>query len=145
VATRRGRVPAPAETLRPPAHTSIDVLVVDDSDLTRASMVRALKRAGLSVAALASAIGVTRAVLRNTPPVILIDLDMPAMRGDRLIGALRQRADLHHVKLVLMSGHEAASLRTIARENGADAVAAKAEGWPAIVRTVEALLDPRNR
>jgi hypothetical protein len=51
----------------PIAPAGVDVFVIDDSNLLRLTLVRALRRAGLSVVDLSSPIGATRAIVRHQP------------------------------------------------------------------------------
>jgi CheY-like chemotaxis protein len=76
---------------------------------------------------------------------VLIDLDMPAMRGDRLVQVLRGRHRFTEAKLILMSGHDEDELLGIAADVGADAVVAKADGARAIVAAVIRFLGAPTR
>jgi PleD family two-component response regulator len=125
------------------APAGIDVLVIDDSELMRASLTRALSEAGLSAVGLASPVGATRTILRESVRVVLIDLDMPSMTGDKLISLLRQNKRLHRLKLILMSGEHADVLDKLAGEVGADAAIAKVEGPEAICRLIARMLGHR--
>jgi CheY-like chemotaxis protein len=122
-----------------------DVLVIDDSDLIRASVQRLLSRVGVSVAGLASGVGCSRTLSRGRVRVVLVDLDMPVMTGDQVISELRQNELLGHVKLVLMSGHDDRALHEIAASVGADAAIAKSEGPDALVAVVERMLAAADR
>jgi CheY-like chemotaxis protein len=79
------------------------VLVVDDDELAVAAMSYVLSEAGCSVTRLATPIGVTQVVLAQDVDVVILDLQMPALRGDRLAAMLRGNRKLKHVPVVLVS------------------------------------------
>jgi PleD family two-component response regulator len=102
------------------------VLVIDDSDVARAEMIRVLEQAGFRVMGLASPIGATRAILENGVRVVVIDIMMPGMRGDRLAALFRGNPRLRDLGVVLVSGASAAELLSLSVESGANAVVSKA-------------------
>lgn len=123
-----------------PPDTLADVLVVDDNALNRASILRLLRKAGISAIASASAIGATRMALRGQVSVVVADLNMPAMRGSSLLQVFRRNPRLCHVGMVLLSGVNAQELVTAASEVGADAAIAKLDMATTLVPTVNKLL-----
>jgi CheY-like chemotaxis protein len=123
-----------------PQKDTIDVLVIDDSDIARLSMVRALRAAGLSVADLPSPIGATRECVRQGIRLVVLDINMPGLRGDKLAMLFRNSERLRDLKLVIVSGTSLEELNTIAKDVKADGVVPKAEGNEALVSTVKRLL-----
>lgn len=122
-----------------------DVLVIDDSDIARATMVRSLTQAGLEVLDLPSPIGATRSIVRHHVQLVVIDINMPSMRGDKLAALFRNNDRLRELKLVLVSGTEPERLAQLAEEVGADGVVSKAAGAEALVRMVRQLIEVRRR
>ncbi len=122
-----------------------DVLVIDDSDIARATMVRSLTQAGLEVLDLPSPIGATRSIVRHHVQLVVIDINMPSMRGDKLAALFRNNDRLRELKLVLVSGTEPERLAQLAQEVGADGVVSKAAGADALVRMVRQLIEVRRR
>jgi CheY-like chemotaxis protein len=122
-----------------------DVLVIDDNELNRSTIVRMLRRAGLTVISTDTAIGATRLVLRHQVNVVVADLNMPAMPGSALLPVFRRNPRLEHVAVVLLSGVSARELVTAAREVGADAAIAKLEMAQKLVPTVTRLLKRAQR
>ena len=133
----------PGLTSRPPA-AGIDVLVIDDSELMRRAIVRVLQQAGLSVVALSDPSEAARFVQRRAVRLVLVDLEMPGVRGDRLMTVLRQQSHSASLRIVLMSGEDAGMLHSIATATGADASLPKSEGASGIRRVVERFLLPRR-
>jgi PleD family two-component response regulator len=109
----------------PPPSGNPTVLVIDDSDIARAEMIRILTDAGLRAVGLSSPIGATRAILENAVNVVVIDVMMPSMRGDRLAALFRGNPRFKGLGVVLVSGEDEGELFRLAAEVGADAVVAK--------------------
>lgn len=109
----------------PAAHGTDVVLVIDDSDIARAEMMRVLEQSGFKVMGLASPIGATRTILENNVRAVVIDIMMPGMRGDRLAALFRGNPRLRDLGVVLVSGASAAELLSLSVESGANAVVSK--------------------
>lgn len=116
------------------------VLVIDDHEISRNSVLRLLRSAGLSVVGASSAIGATRLALRRGIQVAVIDLNMPAMRGSSLVQVIRKSPRLAHVGIVLLSGASDTELVTAAGEVGADAAVSKLHMKDTLVPSVQKLL-----
>jgi PleD family two-component response regulator len=101
------------------------VLVIDDSDVARAEMMRVLQLAGFSATGLASPIGATRTILELGVQCVVIDILMPGMRGDRLAALFRGNHRLRDLGVVLVSGASKAELLSLSVESGANAVVSK--------------------
>src|SRR5258705_7598131 len=101
------------------------VLVIDDSERAREKMARVLRQAGMQVVTLASPIGATRAILQNEVDVVVIDLQMPGIRGDRLAALFRGNPRLKRLGVVMVSGESEAELARLAAEVGATEVVSK--------------------
>jgi CheY-like chemotaxis protein len=101
------------------------VLVIDDSEIARASMMAVLADAGMKVVELASPIGATRAILHNNVSVVVVDVLMPGMRGDRLALLFRGNPRFKKLGVVLVSGESEAELDRLVAETGADAAVSK--------------------
>jgi CheY-like chemotaxis protein len=82
---------------------NLRVLVVDDDELALATISHVLTAAGCTVFPLATAIGVTQFVLSHDIDVVILDLQMPALRGDRLASMLRGNKRLKDVPVVIVS------------------------------------------
>lgn len=117
-----------------------DVLVIDDSDIARTKMARALTEAGYRVLDLPSPIGATRGVVRHGVRLAIVDVHMPAMSGDKLAALFRNNPRLTDVKVVLVSGLDLDALGDIADDVEADAVVSKRDGEGALVAAVRRLI-----
>jgi CheY-like chemotaxis protein len=120
------------------------VLVVDDSAIARTLMVNVLAEAGLKVQELESPIGATRAILSHDVSVVVVDLMMPGLRGDRLAKLFRENPRFKRVGLVLVSGESEQELERLVAEAGADAAVSKSNLQfllPAVIRARRARMN----
>ena len=101
------------------------ILVVDDDTDQLDLVKRLLTRAGYVVAAVDSPFGATNEARRFKPDVVLLDVDMPAIRGDKLVRLLRANAAVAGMLIVLFSSTDQDTLRSLASEAGADAWVSK--------------------
>jgi CheY-like chemotaxis protein len=101
------------------------ILVIDDSPTARAKMVGVLKAAGFATLALPTAIGATRLLMRSKVHVVVADITMPGLSGDRLVGVLRRSPRLKDLAIVIVSGTHRDELDRIAREGEVDATLSK--------------------
>jgi CheY-like chemotaxis protein len=122
-----------------------EVLVIDDSDLNRNSVVRLLRSAGIAVIGTDSAIGATRLVLRSGVSVVVTDLNMPAMQGSSLLSVFRRNPRLADIAVVLLSGVPADELVAAASAVGADAAISKLEMSTTLLPVVQRLLRRAQR
>ncbi len=118
-----------------------DVLVIDDSDIARSAMCRALAQAGFKVIDLPSPIGATSAILRSSVKVVVIDINMPSMRGDKLAALFRKSDRFASLRIVLASGDDADLLARLAKAVKANAVVTKSAGNDELVRVVRQLME----
>jgi len=103
------------------------VLVIDDDEQYLKLTSRILRGAGYDVVARSEGIGTSAAVSAERPDLVLIDLSMPGLDGDRL-AVLIQRSMARPPLLVLYSGMSAAVLEKRAAACGA--IAAIPKGLP---------------
>ena len=97
------------------------VLVMDD-DLDNLNLIESLLRSsGLDVVAASEWSEVSRALFRGESRLdgALIDVMMPALRGDRLVGILRRYLPVG-APILLYSALPQEQLEVLARESGAD-------------------------
>jgi len=100
------------------APESMKVLVVDDDPEQLEMMERQLRSFGVEVRTWNTGIGVTNAVREFGPDVVLLDVNIPALSGDRLVKLLRRSQTSS--RLVLFSSNDQDSLRRLAADVGAD-------------------------
>jgi CheY-like chemotaxis protein len=116
------------------------VLVIDDSGIARAKMAELLKASGFTVVQLPSPIGATRLILNRQVSVVVVDVLMPGMRGDRLASLFRGNPRFADLGVVLVSGEAGVELERLLPETGADATLSKTslhELVPTVLRVQE--------
>ena len=121
------------------------VLVVDDDEQYLKLTARTLRMAGYDVVARSNVIGTSAAVVSERPDMVLIDVDMPGLDGDRL-ALLIQRSVTKTPLLVLYSGMNPKILHERALACGAYASISK--GLPpeqflaSVARVLEGVAEP---
>ncbi|MBI3185380.1 MAG: chemotaxis-specific protein-glutamate methyltransferase CheB [Myxococcales bacterium] len=116
------------------------VLVVDDSPVVLEAARGVLEEAGFQVTTLENPLEVARAVRRERPDLVLIDLCMPALGGDRVASIIRQHGLSGETLLLLYSDRPSEELEAKARECGADGFIEKGAGGAALLARVRELL-----
>jgi DNA-binding NarL/FixJ family response regulator len=76
--------------------------------------------------------------------VVLLDVTMPGLDGDKLLPSLRASAKLQNTRFVLYSSKPVAELEKLARRCGADGYIPKTKDWTAFVAAVRRFLDSRT-
>lgn len=109
------------------ASGSLRVLVIDDDDIAREVIVDVLRRQGHEVSSLPSPIGATKHILGGNVQVVVIDVMMPSMRGDKLAALLSKNPKLKDLGVVLVTGVPTEQLDALADEVNAAAVVEKNE------------------
>ena len=101
----------------------LNVMVVDDSPVVLEHVRHALERAGHTVITRESALGTASQVIKARPDVVMLDVSMPAIDGDRLVTVVRDvKKD---IILILHSSLPAARLQQISEASGAHGYIAK--------------------
>jgi len=98
----------------------LHVVIVDDDPEQLKMFERLLTLEGFEVTTSEGALGVSNLVRQYNPDIVLLDVNIPALTGDRLLKVARQHAPA--AKWVLVSACDEDRLRSIAAE-------VKADGW----------------
>jgi len=94
------------------------VLIVDDNEVCRAVVRESLELGGFEVIELENPLGMSRVVNHEKPDVVLMDVEMPAMEGDKAVEIFLKHR-LHDCTILLYSGRSPRELETLARNCGA--------------------------
>lgn len=103
------------------------VLVIDDDDIARELLVSTLERGGHTVFEAPSALGASRLISQNKIDVVVIDVMLPDIDGDKLARVLRSNPHGEHLGIVLVSSCPVGELEALAAKAGADAIVPKTE------------------
>jgi two-component system chemotaxis response regulator CheY len=102
-------------------------LVIDDDDIARELIVSVLEDGGHETFDLPSPIGATQVIIDRRIEVVVLDLLMPALSGDKLAKMLRSNPRLSGLMIVLVSSCDVEQLRGLAASVKADAVVPKSD------------------
>jgi PleD family two-component response regulator len=126
----------PFDSLSPRAATR--VVVIDDDDFEREFLTHILVKAGFDATGLPSVIGVTNQIVRDKVQVVVIDVMMPTIRGDKLATLLRKNSALANIGVVMVSSLSESEFAAITEKLHVDAFVSKAnvrtELAPAVLR-----------
>jgi DNA-binding NtrC family response regulator len=115
------------------------ILVVDDSELAREAVAIILEEQGYDVVSTDSVFSFAHKLNMERPDLVLVDVMMPAMSGDKLV----EIALKHHAgtcPMVLFSDRPAADLERLARACGAAGFIQKTGDADALARSVASYL-----
>ena len=113
------------------------LLIVDDSEIVRDLTKGTLEDAGFEVATVESALGLSSAIIRGQPDLVLLDVAMPALSGDKAVEIIRKHRILQDCNVVLFSGRSPEELQELAKACGADGFIVKTEDEDELVREVK--------
>jgi CheY-like chemotaxis protein len=102
-------------------------LVIDDDEIARELVVSILQDGGYETFELSSPIGATQIISREKIELLILDIMMPGLSGDKLAKMLRANPRLGRIGIVLVSSCDLAHLQEIAASVRADAVVLKPE------------------
>jgi CheY-like chemotaxis protein len=115
------------------------VLILDDSEIVRALVVNALGERGYIVVPLTSPFELTSAIRRERPDLVLIDVNMPAVTGDKVVEFAR-RAEIPTCPIVLFSDRPEAELSQLVAQCGASGYIRKGEDVGSLADRVQRFL-----
>ena len=121
---------------------SIRVLVVDDNEVFRRPLQRALEAAGLEVVAVASAEDALEVLHASTVDVLLTDHRLPGMDGVQLI--TRIKATHPALAIIVMTAYGTIESAVEARRAGADDYLEKPFEMPDLLRALHRALDQQK-
>jgi two-component system, OmpR family, response regulator len=119
------------------ASTGLRILVVDDDPDQLELVRRTLGAHGFEVHTHDSALGVTNLVRNSAPHLVLLDVNFPALKGDKVVGLARQYAP-QGTKFILYSADDEARLRSLALASGADGYLSKSVQGEELIRKLSA-------
>jgi len=117
------------------------VLLVDDSEISRAVIRRRLEEAGFRVNEAADGAQGAVAALREVPAVVITDLEMPIMDGIQLARLIKTDPATREVPVVILTSHTEAASRFWGLQTGADAYVTKDDLEGSLINIVRNLTD----
>jgi CheY-like chemotaxis protein len=116
------------------------VLVIDDDEIVLEAIKALLVGEGYQVTCLASPIGATQVIMTKQIQVVVVDLNMPVMQGDRFISLLRSWDKIREVPTILLSSAAPATLSAAAKELPGVVTVSKSIMHRALPETVKRVL-----
>ncbi|HVR42473.1 MAG TPA: response regulator [Thermoanaerobaculia bacterium] len=116
----------------------LTVLVLDDNPLVLKLARALLEREGSTVLTASSWIEFNHVLAANTPDIILLDVNLPSIKGNRLSEVLKSQSNKKEIPIVLISDLPEKSLEEMFPGSGADA-------WLRKPLTREKLIDVISR
>jgi CheY-like chemotaxis protein len=104
---------------------SLKIMIVDDDQTTLEVTAAVLESHGHQVVKRDSALGTTMAILREQPAVVLLDVHMPGLSGDRLAELVTPRKGKPSPMVILHSGSNRKQLELLAARCGAAGIIEK--------------------
>lgn len=122
------------------------ILVIDDSELVLSVVQATLTRHGFEVDTLESPgeFEVSQELLQHKPDLILMDVEMPGIQGDRLVELLGEYGFLNSTRVMLFSERSPVELAYRAAICGADGYLPKTSDSGELVRCVTECLTARE-
>lgn len=118
----------------------LKIMLVDDDRSTLEILAALLEKQGYSVVQRDTAIGTTQAIIRESPDVVLLDVRMPGLSGDKLAELIAARSANPPV-VVLHSASPKSDLERLARRCGASAAIEKLSDPSEFLKRFERVVD----
>jgi CheY-like chemotaxis protein len=99
----------------------VTVLILDDNPLVLKLARALLEREGATVLTASSWIEFNHAIGSNDPDIILLDINLPGIKGNRLSEVLKLQTNKSGIPIILISDLPERSLQEILPSSGADA------------------------
>jgi len=112
------------------------VLIVDDDETIVQGMSMLLETEGISVFGTSSPFEVPLLLRREQPDVVLLDLQMPAMRGEAMLEVTRRKSMTGDARIVLFSGRSRRELSELTEQLGVDGFVCKSDDTAQILRRI---------
>ncbi|NTX06501.1 response regulator [Myxococcus sp. CA051A] len=116
----------------------IRVLVVDDDQEQLTLAERSLSAFGFDVRTHRSSLGVSNLVRTTLPDLVLLDVNIPALTGDKVLTLARGQAPAG-TRFVLFSASDESKLRALALASGADGYITKSTQGEELAKKLHAI------
>ncbi|HEX2677264.1 MAG TPA: response regulator [Polyangiales bacterium] len=118
----------------------VRVLVIDDDPIVLEVIRERLEGAGYDVMVREHALGTVQVVREEQPDIVLLDVMMPALNGERIATLLKGSVRTKDVGIVLYSSKSEAELAPMINETGALGAISKSERADSFLERFDALV-----
>ncbi len=113
------------------------ILLVDDETFILTATAQLLRSSGYAVNTCDQWTGVASTVRVEEPNLVLMDYNMPGLKGDDLCQILKRNKFKHDMKIVIFSSEPEGDLKRIVSECGADGYIPKSTPGHLLLRRIE--------
>ena len=121
------------------------LLIIDDDEQILRMLARLLSPRGFVVTVCSTPFGATNLAVETRPDLLVIDYEMPALKGPSLVDVMRRHPACQHIPVLLYSGADIELLRAAVRRGSADDFVQKSSTLEVLVGRIDRLLAQRNR
>ena len=118
----------------------VRVLVIDDDPIVLEVLRERLETAGYEVLVREHALGTVQMVREERPDIVVLDIMMPALNGERIATLLKGSARTKDVGIILHSSKSEAELAPLINETGALGAISKSERADAFMQRFDAMV-----
>lgn len=123
---------------------NLTVLVLDDNPLVLKLARALLEREGSTVLTASSWIEFNHVLAANSPDLILLDVNLPSIKGNRLSEVLKSQSNKKEIPIVLISDLPEKSLEEMFPGSGADAWLRKPLTREKLIDVISRLVPAKN-
>jgi two-component system, chemotaxis family, chemotaxis protein CheY len=117
------------------------IVIIDDCRVTLAMLTDMLECAGFKVTTAEDSVYSNHLIYNSSPPdLILLDVMLPYMSGDKKARKLKERKNSHDIPVLLISSKDEAELAKLVATSGADGFLQKPFTADKLLDTVQAHL-----
>lgn len=115
------------------------ILHVDDDERILRTVARFLEEKGYSVISTVSPF-IAPIIQKDRPDLIIMDVDMPLLSGDRIMAILRNH-DFIGMPVVFFSGKPVTQLMALTADHPSSSYVTKESGLPALLEKINAVIN----
>lgn len=120
------------------------IVVIEDNEQNARMAEKLLRHAGFKVIWASDGETGLTTVFENRPDLVLIDLGLPDIDGQTVVGLLRQEEALRHIPIIAFTAWHPDTAQSMAEAYGCDGVIVKPIDTRTFARQVQAFLAPSN-
>ena len=121
------------------------ILIADDSPTFRELERQLLKLQGYELLTASNGVEAVRMALKDAPDLVLLDLQMPIMTGDKALAILKNHERTCKIPVVIVTTQDSVAEQSRLRQAGADAFLGKPISAPQLAWLVNSLIGETGR
>jgi two-component system KDP operon response regulator KdpE len=123
----------------------VRIMLIDDSPLIARIIKSHLSGAGYLVEVATSSLGAVNRIVDFNPHVLLVDLGLPGLRGDKIVSNLREMGVFVKPRIIIISAEDEAELQKLVASGVADDYFSKGKPITELQEKIEAQLKLSGR